>query len=137
MKNKDEANHAMLDTTKQDIDNLSKRISALEQHILAQNKAMQQQYEEMQNYCKFYRSLYSDLKINFIHTKHVLLSKIADKDDIELPLQSIIEGQESEKIKELQEEIQQLKLENGALKAKLTLKSNNSQDADDLQEESK
>lgn len=136
MKNKDEANHAMLDTTKQDIDSLSKRISAIEQHILAQNKAMQQQFEEMQNYCKFYRSLYSDLKVNFIHTKHVLLSKIADKNDIELPLQNIIDGeQESEKIKELQEEVQKLKLENGVLKAKLALKS--SQDTDDLQEEAK
>lgn len=133
MKNKDEANHAMLENGNQDIDNLSKRISAVEQHILAQNKAMQQQFKEMENYCKFYRSLYSDLKVNFIHTKHVLLSKIAGSDDIDLSLQNKLREQESEKIKELQEEVQQLRLENAVLKAKLTLKGN--QDAN-LQEES-
>lgn len=132
MKNKDETNHLMLNNSNQDNDTLSKRISALEHHLTVQNTAIQKQFEEMYNYCKFYRSLYCDLKVNFMHTKHVLLSKIAGTDDHEVFLKNVIENQESDKIKDLQEEIHKLKLENEILKAKLALKE---QEDVDLQEE--
>lgn len=129
MKNKDEENHRMLENNDQDVKALSKKISTLEHQLSVQSNTMSQQLEEMHNYCKFFASLYSDLKLNFVQTKHVLLSKIVDA-EIEVPLENIVDDEKSEKIKELQEEVQKLKLENEVLKTKLILKHTSLQNED-------
>lgn len=118
MKNKDETNHLMLENSNNDSTDLSKRISSLEHQFTIQNHIMRQQLEEMHDYCKFFSTLYSDLKMDFVHTKHLLLSKIAHEN-----MEEEQDDHESERMKELEEEIRKLKLENGVLKTKLALKN--------------
>lgn len=131
MKNADATNRLMPANTENE--DLARRLSVMEQQFTLQKNAMRQQLEEMNNHSKFYISLYSDLKLDFIRTKHIVFSKInatqneqvsdTDGDDLKLLSQKEFdEERESETIKALQEEVRQLKLENSVLKAKLALR---------------
>lgn len=119
MKKNDEANKQLMSAhINERVETIVNKIIDLENKITVQDEVMKRQFEEMHNYCKFYTSLYSDLKITLIHTKQLLLSKFSD---IHLPSEFTAEGQENEKIKDLREIIAQLKLENMVLKTQLRL----------------
>lgn len=126
MKSKDETNNLVLENP---TESLAKRICALEHQFSMQNNAIKQQIGEMQDYCKFFTSLYSDLKLDFIQTKQLLLGKISSEDLTAVQGTGLEANawSDSERIKELEEEVKKLKLENSVLKEELCLKENGMQ----------
>lgn len=93
---------------------LLRRVSALERR----NSALQQQMREMQRHCKFYAHLYSGLKLDLVHTKHVLLEKLRLPDGRFGSWDGDGEGEGGGgSVEELREELRKVKLENEELKA--------------------
>lgn len=113
--------------------------------LTAEQVGMQEELQEMRQYCRFYARHYSDLKLEFMHTKHFVLKelnkdlptnyefhnnanglKLTDDDRLlQGSSSSRNEDQISRKvadmmgrIDELEQEVNQLRLENRSLKSK-------------------
>lgn len=116
--------------------------------LTSEQVAMQEELQEIRQYCKFYATHYSDLKLEFMQTKHFVLKelnkdlpsaqefynspnglKLSDDRDSDVSQSSSGRGRTEDglerkmadmmgRIDELEEEVNQLRLENRTLKSK-------------------